>query len=111
MSGKHVDLMLRAIIRVTSVAMWHLIYHAHACSRGLLGALQAKAIGLIRHTILEEIAITDERIAWITIWSIKHAILPIHLRCVQALQSRDCIVDLADINALKVIAASDRNVL
>ena len=74
-------------------------------------ALQTEAIGLIRHAVLKQIAITDERIAWVTIWSIKHAILPVHLRCVQALQSRDCIVNLADVDAFKVIAASDRNVL
>ena len=68
--------------------------------------MQAKVVCFIGHAILEEVAVADERITRVTIRSVKHVVVLVHLRCVQTLQSRDSIVDLTNVNAFKVIATS-----
>ena len=66
--------------------------------------IMSKVIRFIRPTIiLKQVRVTYERIARITIWSVKNACLSVQFWSVKALEPRDCVIDLTDVDALILV--------
>ena len=95
---------LSGSIRIASNLGIHMVRHITAMSvRRILGT-KAEVVSLIGRTVQEQVRIADERIARGSIWTVKHASFSIHLGGVQTRKPGHGIVNLAHIEALKVVA-------
>ena len=65
--------------------------------------LIAKVVSVVDAVVHKEVRVADEGIASRAIRPIHEACILLHLRGVQAVKPADCVIDLADIDALEVI--------